>query len=130
MNRQHISSAFAFASTVAAATVAAALMSTSAYAEGPILQDTPFVSTRSRAEVQAELLGQAEQVRTGSTEWAMQFNEPARLRSAYTTEQAKAEYKSSRDVVHAMNSEDSGSSYFASLPSRAKSIAVMAGTTR
>ena len=36
MNR-HVASAFAYVSTVAAATVAAALMATSAFAEGPIL---------------------------------------------------------------------------------------------
>ena len=78
MNR-HVASAFAYVSTVAAATVAAALMATSAYAEGPILQDTPFVSTRTRADVRAELMSQAEQVRTGSTEWAMQFNQPVQL---------------------------------------------------
>lgn len=129
MNR-HVASAFAYASTVAAATVAAALMATSAYAEGPILQDTPFVSTRTRADVQAELMSQAEQVRTGSTEWAMQLNQPVQLHSGYTTEQAKSEYKAARDLVHAMNSEDSGSSYFASMPARTKSIAVMAGTAR
>ena len=129
MNR-HVASSFAYVSTVAAATFAAALMATSAYAEGPILQDTPFVSTRTRADVQAELMSQAQQVRTGSTEWAMQFNQPAVLRSGYTTEQARSEYKAARDAVHAMNSEDSGSSYFASLPAHTKSIAVMAGTAR
>jgi hypothetical protein len=129
MNR-HVASAFAYVSTVAAATVAAALMATSAFAEGPILQDTPFVSTRTRADVQAELMSQAEQVRTGSTEWAMQLNQPVKLHSGYTTEQARSEYKAARDVVHAMTSEDSGSSYLASMPARTKSIAVMAGTAR
>ena len=55
MNR-HFASTLTFAATAAAIACAAAMASSSAYAETPTIDTTPFVSTRSRAEVQADLM--------------------------------------------------------------------------
>lgn len=95
-------------------TFAAAILamgSGSAFAEGPIESEPSFVSTRSRAEVVAELMGQPELMRAAASEWALQQNqwpETDRERA-----QARAEYLASRDEVRAMTAEDSGSSYLA-----------------
>lgn len=65
-----------------AAAVAVALVSPgNAYAESTAEYTTTFVSTRSRADVQAELMGRPELLRTGASEWAMQNNEPIALKS-------------------------------------------------
>lgn len=129
MNR-HFASTLSFAATAAAIACAAAMASSSAYAETPTIDTTPFVSTRSRAEVQAELMGHPELVRAGASEWAMQHNEVPQLKSAYTSEQVRAQYRASRDEVSAMTAEDSGSSYFARQPMRATDRTVVAGPAR
>jgi hypothetical protein len=111
MNR-NIASALATGTTIAAAALAAvAITAGNAYADDITIDPTPFVSTRSRAEVRAELLDQPELTRTAASEWAMQQDSP-HAKSTYTSEQAKAEYKVSRQFVSALNSEDSGSAYF------------------
>ncbi len=53
-----------------------------------------------------------------SSEWATQMNEPRQTMSDLTRAQATAEYLSARREVSALNAEDSGSFYFASLPRR------------
>jgi len=106
----------------AAATAAAggvALVSpTNAYAESTAEYTTTFVSTLGRAEVRAELLGRSELLSTGSSDWAMQYNQPVVLKSPYTSEQARSEYKAARLEVLAVNAEDSGSAYFKRTPAR------------
>ena len=127
MNR-NLGSALAIASTAAAAAITlATLASGKAYADDITVDNMPFVGNRTRAEVQAELLGQAAQVRAGTSEWAMQYNQPSRLKSAYTSNEAKAEYKTSRPLVHALTGEDSGSAYFlkSGVPYKANPSAVM-----
>lgn len=123
-----------FASTIATTTAAvacfAAIASGKAYAESPTIDTTPFVSTRTRAEVQAEVMSQRDQVTAAGREWVLQNNHVAQLKSGYTSEQAKSEYKTARDQVSAMNSEDSGSSYFAQQAARANGGTVMAGSAR
>jgi hypothetical protein len=123
-----------FASTIATTTAAvacfAAMASSKAYAETPTIDTTPFVSTRTRAEVQAEVMSQRDLVTAAASEWVMQNNHVAQLKSGYTSEQAKSEYKTARDQVSAMNSEDSGSSYFARQAARANAGTVMAGPAR
>jgi hypothetical protein len=111
MNRK-IASTLTVTTTAAAILAVAAIASGNAYADDITIDNTPFVSSKSRAEVQAELM----QLGNSSSEWAMQLNEPARPNSAYTSAAAKAEYIASRDEVRAFNSEDSGSSYLATLP--------------
>jgi hypothetical protein len=112
MNRK-LASTLSITSTAAAVFAAAAIASGAAYAESPTIDSTPFVSSKSRAEVRAELMGHS-----GSSEWAMQLNEPVQPNSAYTREAAQAEYIASRNEVNARNAEDSGSSYIATLPGR------------
>ena len=129
MNRQ-FAHALAFATTTAAVACAAAIASSPAYAEGPILQDTPFVSTRTRAEVQAELMRQPELLSASAHEWILQRNQPTALRSAYTSEQARAEYVAAREEVSALTSEDSGSSYLAAQRMRMNGDTIVAGSAR
>lgn len=55
----------------AAAAVAVALVAPrNAYAESIAEYATTLVSTRSRTDVQTELMGRSELLRTGSSEWA------------------------------------------------------------
>jgi hypothetical protein len=108
-----IASAITFTSTVAVATVAAALLSSNAFADDITIDPTPFVSTKSRAEVRAEVMSQRDQITAAGGEWAGQQNEQRAFQSAYTVEQVRSDYKAARNEVHMMNGEDSGSSYLA-----------------
>ena len=129
MNR-HFASALSFAASTAAVACAAAMASSSAYAESPLaVPATPFVSSLSRAEVQAELMGQRATITAAGGEWAQQHNQVARMNSGYTTAQAKAEYLAARREVMALTSEDSGSSYLAKRPAFDTGI-VVAGQAR
>lgn len=128
---RHLASTFTIRTMAAAAFAVAAIVSGNAYAEGPIIiDDTPFVSTRTRAEVRAEVMGQSERLRVASSEWAMQMNQVPQPNGGYTRAQATAEYIAARDEVNALNAEDSGSSYFAALPRSMGSGVIMAGPAR
>jgi hypothetical protein len=107
MNR-NLASTFALTAALAAVSIAPSITR----ADDITIDPTPFVSRRTRAEVIAELLRPSELRRIGSSEWAVQYNPVPRVKSTYTSEQARAEYRASRDFVSAMNSEDSGSAYF------------------
>lgn len=119
---RNTATSLAYVTTVAAAAVAAALVSTSAYAESPLIDNTPFVSTRTRAEVQAELKTPF----IGGYPWSSQYNMFTRS-SALTTEQVRGAYKMSRDEVNALTAEDSGSAYLATLPLKVRATAIMGG---
>jgi len=108
-----IASAIAFASAVAVATIAAALLSSNAYADDPTIDTTVFVSSRSRADVRAEVMSQRAQLTAAGGEWTGQQNEQRPFQSAYTAAQVRSEYKAARNEVQMMNGEDSGSSYLA-----------------
>jgi 4'-phosphopantetheinyl transferase EntD len=130
MNR-NLASTLTIVSTAAAAFALAAMASGNAYADDITVDNTPFVSTRTRAEVQAEVMGRAEQLRMANSEWATQqhqLSEPSSLSRA----QVKAEYIASRREANALNSEDSGSSYFAALPRRNNGVngVIIAGSER
>lgn len=112
----------AYITAVAAAAIAASLVSTSAYAESPTIDNTPFVSSRTRAEVQAELKTPF----IGGDPWSSRYNMFARS-SALTAEQVRSAYKMSRDEVNALTSEDSGSAFLARLPLKVKTTAIMGG---
>jgi hypothetical protein len=126
MNRI-LASALSVTATAAAVLAVAAMATGPAYAGDITIDKTPFVSTRTRAEVQAEVMGQAEVLRTASSELAMQSG-PAHSESGYTRAQAKAEYIASRSEVHALTAEDSGSSYLARLPRNMSAGVVVAGS--
>jgi hypothetical protein len=129
MNR-HFASALTFASTTAAIVFAAAMASSSAYAESPLaIEATPFVSSLSRADVRAELMNQRAMITAAGGEWTQQHNQVPQLDSGYTTAQAKAEYLAARREVMALTSEDSGSSYLAGQRSFNDGI-VVAGQAR
>lgn len=102
----------AVATTVAAALAATAMASNKAYADDITIDNTPFVSSRSRAEVRAELMRPTERVKADTTEWTLQQNPALPIKSSYSSQQAKAEYKTSRQLVGALTGEDSGSAYF------------------
>ena len=109
---RNFASALTIGATAAAALAVAAIASGNAYADDITIDTTPFVSTKSRAEVQAELLGQPERLRASASEWSRQYNDVPQIKSTYTSEQARAEYKVSRELVSALTGEDSGSAYF------------------
>lgn len=111
MNR--FPSFLAYAAPLAVAAVSAVvLMSSPALAETPTIDTTPFVSALSRAEVRADLLARSQLIH-GQSEWAMQMNPSQRPMAGLSRAQVKAEYVTARDVVQAINAEDSGSAYFA-----------------
>ncbi|HWP10275.1 MAG TPA: DUF4148 domain-containing protein [Ramlibacter sp.] len=96
-----------------------------AFAETPTVVKEPFVSTRSRAEVQAELLAYKQ---AGVNPWSTSYNPLGGFKSATTREQVVAEYLASRNEVAAINSEDSGSAYFAqAFAHRTHTSATLAG---
>jgi hypothetical protein len=91
-----------FAIAFVLATVAAA----NAFADDITVEATPFVSTMSRAEVQAQL----QQARAaGIDPWAQDYDQLAGFHSDRTRADVTAEYIAERDNVMAFNGEDSGS---------------------
>jgi hypothetical protein len=125
MNRK-LATTLTVVSTAAAAFAFAAMASGNAYADDITIDPTPFVSSRTRAEVQSEVMGQAEALRMANSEWSMQQN--VLPQSTVTRAQVTQEYIAARHEVNALNGEDSGSSYLASLPRR--SGLVVAGSER
>lgn len=113
---------FALSSLVLASAFAA-----SAFAETPTIVTEPFVSTKTRAEVQAELAAYRQ---AGVNPWSTQYNPLRSFRSTASREAVTAEYIASRDVVRALGGEDSGSVYLAQLRSTGAEASTLAGTPR
>jgi hypothetical protein len=108
----HFASALTFTGTVVAATLAAAVMTGNALAQGPIEGSAPFTSAASRADVRADLMSQGSQVSDARGELAaVQASAPQQMTSGYTRAQARADYIAARDEVRAMTAEDGGSSH-------------------
>src|SRR5512133_3132432 len=108
----------------AALAAAAAITSGKAYAADITIDDSPFVSTTSRAEGRAQLM------KGGSvTEWTLQFND-SRAKTDYARGQARAEFLAARDEVRALNGEDSGSAYLGRRPAGVNARAVMGARAR
>ena len=128
---QRIASIAAYIGSVAVATLAAAIMSGNAFAEGP-LDDSraPFVSARSRAEVQAELAGERQDVTSYASEWVLQQGESPAFASGYTRAQARADYIAARDQVRAMTAEDGGSFYLAHMAAPVRAGSMLASSQR
>lgn len=127
--KRSLASALAIVTSISAALGGAAL-SGSARADDITLDDTPFKSTRSRAEVLGELISQPVRVSAGADEWALQGNGLHGLKSTYTSQQARSDYKFSREQVHALTAEDSGSSYFKRSVAAGNPTSVMGGPAR
>lgn len=115
-------SSIGYIGSVFAATLAAALISGNAWAEGPIEVQPPFTGTFTRAEVRAQLLNGG--VTSYASEYALQQHGRMPSASQYTRGQAQAEYIAARDQVRAMNAEDSGSSVIARMPVRSPATTV------
>ncbi|MBG9389016.1 DUF4148 domain-containing protein [Caenimonas aquaedulcis] len=95
--------------------IATAAFAGTAFADDITIDHTPFNSTRTRAEVQAEL---AQYKTNGVNVWSTQYNPLKTFKSGLTRQQVVAQYVASRDEVAALNSEDSGSAYFAQATGR------------
>ncbi len=110
---------------VAAFAAFAAFAGTAARADDITIDNTPFHSTRTRAEVQAEL---AQYQKAGVNPWSTRYNPLAQFKSGTTRDEVVAEYKADRDAVAAINGEDSGSAYFAQIRPAQRLRATLAGT--
>jgi len=127
MNR-NLKSSLVFTGTAAAA-FALAAMTGAAYADDITIDPTPFVSTKSRAEVRAEVLGKAEQIRMAHGEGASGMD-PAPFRGTLTRAQVRDDYMASRAQVSAFNGEDSGSAYLTAMQPRGDGNLMLAGSER
>ena len=118
---RNIASSLAFATAVAAAAVAATILSRNAFADDITIDKTPFISSLTRAEVSTQL----KVPYVGGNPWAGKYD-MFQIGSTDTSEQVQSQYKMSRDEVGALTGEDSGSAYFKRAPARNAS-AVMGG---
>jgi hypothetical protein len=82
----------------------------SALADDITIDNTRFVSGKSRAEVQAEL---QQFQRAGVNPWAQDYNPLQSFASGKSRAEVTAEYLASRNEVAALTGEDSGASWLA-----------------
>ena len=127
---QRIASTLGYLGTVAAAVVAAVLMSGQARAEGPIEVLPPFAGSLTRAQVQAQVLQDRGHVTSFASEWTLQQDPFLPRPGGFTREQARAGYIAAREQVHAMTAEDSGSSAMAQASARRPAITLAGGVRR
>jgi hypothetical protein len=97
----------------------------SAFAESPIYGNEPFTGAKTRADVQAEL---ATYKQAGVNPWSTQYNPLKAFKSTTTREAVVSAYLMSRDEVHALSSEDSGSAYLAQSRTNSVPSRTLAGT--
>jgi len=106
MNHNLPSAIAAGAVTTIALLAAAVIASTPAYADDITVEQSPFVSSRTREEVSAEL----KTPYPGGNPWSGAYN-MFQARSTATREQIRGEYIMTRDTDNAFHGEDSGSVY-------------------
>ena len=80
----------------------------SAFADDITVDNTPFVSSRTRAEVQAELQQYQQQ---DVNPWARDYKPLQSFHSGTTRAQVTADFLGARDEVAASNSEDGGAAW-------------------
>jgi hypothetical protein len=97
----------------------------SALADDPTIVNENFTSTKTRAEVLAEL--QAYQA-SGVNPWSMTYQPLKYFQSATTREAVVADYLASRNEVHALTGEDSGSAWLAQARGVVLPVTTFAGT--
>jgi hypothetical protein len=97
----------------------------SALADDPTIVNDTFTSTRTRAEVNADL---AAYRAAGVNPWATSYQPLKYFRSATTRESVVAEFLASRGEVRALTGEDSGSVYLAQARGTAFPSRTLAGT--
>jgi hypothetical protein len=93
---------------IASAVLLTAVASSVFADELPALATDSFVSTKSRAEVRAELF---DYKKAGVDPWSTWYDQLAGFKSSTSRQEVVAEYLAARDEVAAVNSEDSGSAY-------------------
>jgi hypothetical protein len=103
---------------------AIALLAGNAYAESPTVVKDDFTSTKSRAEVTAELSAYK---KAGVNPWSISYNPLRTFQSTASRSQVTAAYIAARDEVAAVNGEDSGSAYFAQGGARGTDATRLAG---
>jgi hypothetical protein len=81
-----------------------------AFADDPTIDPTSFISTASRAQVQADLQQHRQQ---SANPWSDDYDHLAGFRSERTRAEVSAEYIAERDAVTAMTGEDSGAMFMA-----------------
>jgi hypothetical protein len=106
MNRNLPSAIARGALTTIALLAAAVIASPLAHADDITVEQTPFVSSRTREEVNAEL----KTPYPGGNPWSGAYN-MFQARSTATSEQIQGEYITTRDSANALHGEDSGSVY-------------------
>ena len=112
-----------FAATLLA--VSAAAFAGQVLAESPnAVPEQAFTSTKSRADVQAEL---AQYKQAGVNPWATSYNPLRAFKSNTTREAVTAEYVAARDQVAAFTGEDSGAAYLSANQSRVPTGTNLAG---
>jgi hypothetical protein len=111
--------------TLLAVAAFAAIASTAARADDISIDTTPFQSTRTRAEVQAELF---QYKKAGVNPWSNRYNPLAQFNSTKSREQVQAEYRADREAVAALNGEDSGSAYLSHVAGTRTVGTTLAGT--
>jgi hypothetical protein len=90
--------------------IAAAAAAGNAFAYDITIDTTPFVSSKSRAEVQTEL---TEFKKAGTSPWSTQFNQLGAYRGQRSCAKVTSEYVALRNAVAALTGEDSGSANLA-----------------
>jgi hypothetical protein len=95
---------------IALTLVLASIAAGSAFAESPMPQPWTFKATMTRAQLQAEL---QQHRQSGIDLYADGYDQLRAFRSSRTRAEVTAEYIAARDLVNALNGEDSGSRYFA-----------------
>lgn len=112
-----------FAATLLA--VSAAAFGGQVLAETPnAVPEQPFVSAKSRADVQAEL---AQYKQAGVNPWATSYNPLRAFKSTTTRDAVTAEYVAARDQVAAFTGEDSGAAYLSANQNRVPADTTLAG---
>ena len=116
------------AKTTLSALVLAAGFAGQVAAETPTIVDETFTSTRTRAEVLAEL---ADFRAARVNPWADDYDALAGFRSTASAQAVRADFLASRGQVRALHGEDSGSMYLAQRHGPAAAAdTVIAGTAR
>ncbi len=101
-----------------------AAASGTALADDITIETSPFVSSRSRSEVQGEL---AQFKKAGVIPWSITYNPLRLFRASRTRSEVSNEYFASRTTVAALTGEDSGSAYLARIPKVGGSASALAG---
>lgn len=108
---RNLASILALAGTAGLTVTLAAMAPADAYADDISVDAAQITSSRTRADIRAELLSQPAIVKMNADELALQQNYLPPIKSVATREAVNAEYKASRDSVNRLLGEDSGSSY-------------------